>query len=93
MYEAIFISIGSIKSRRVGKLDMVVQDTDFYCTMHLVSNECPISVTHVVAFWHLKFRIIGFLNFSELKSKVFRFDGAVWGNRLVKSVDHNLPKP
>ena len=44
-------------------------------------------------FWHLKFRIKGFLNFSELKSKVFRFDGVVWGNRLVKSVDHNLPKP
>ena len=50
MYEAIFMSIGSMKTRRVGKLDMVVQDTDFYCTMHTVSNECPISVTHVVAF-------------------------------------------
>ena len=48
MYEATFISIGSIKSRKVGKLDMVVQDTDFYCTMHMVSNEYPISVTHVV---------------------------------------------
>ena len=43
--------------------------------------------------WHLKFRIKGFLNYSELKSKVFKFDGAVWGNRLLKSVDHNLPKP
>ena len=50
MYEAIFISIGSMKTRRVGKLDMVVEDTDFYCTMHTVSNKCPISVTHVVAF-------------------------------------------
>ena len=48
MYEAIFISIGSMKSRTVGKLDMVVQDTDLYCTMHMVLNECPICVTHVM---------------------------------------------
>ena len=40
MYEATFVSIGSIKSRRVGKLDMVVQDTDLY----------PIFVTHVMDF-------------------------------------------
>ena len=50
MYEAIFISIGSMKSRRVGKLDMVVQDTDLYCTMHMVSNEYPVCVTHVMDF-------------------------------------------
>ena len=46
MYEALFISIGSMKTRRVGKLDMVVQDTDLYCTMHMVSNEHPVCVAH-----------------------------------------------